>query len=111
MVKENSIIPVGAVNNVPNYDYEKDVTLKVFNLLENKEAYSEVVNGNTDVVLKAKVLKVNNTITFDVEAKDNYSILINGEFNIEKVEGAEFKVDKDGIRLTPNANKIIIALK
>ena len=111
MVKENSIIPVGAVDNVPNYDYGKDVTLKVFNLLENKEAYLEVVNGNTDVVLKAKALKVNNTITFYVEAKDNYSILINGEFNIEKVEGAEFKVDKDGIRLTPNANKIIIALK
>ena len=111
MVKENSIIPVGAVDTVPNYDFGKDVTLNVFNLVENKEAFVEVVNENSDVVLKAKALKVNNTITFDVEANDNYSILINGEFNIEKVEGAEAKVDKAGIRLTPNANKIIIALK
>ena len=111
MIKENSIIPVGAVDNVPNYDYGKDVTLNVFNLVENKEAYVEIISENRDVVLKAKALKVNNIITFDVEAKDNYSILINGEFNIENVEGAEAKADEAGIRLTPNANKIIIALK
>lgn len=111
MVKENSIIPVGAVDTVPNYDFGKDVTLKVFNLVENKEAYVEVVNENASVVLRAKALKVNNTITFDVEAKESYSILINGEFNIGNVEGAEAKVDKDGIRLTPNANRIIVALK
>ena len=108
MVKENSIIPVGAVDNVPNYDYGKDVTLKVFNLVDNKEAYVEVLNENAEVVLKAKALKENNTITFDVESKDNYSILLNGIFKIEKVDGAEAKLEEAGIRLTPNTNKIIV---
>ena len=108
MVKENSIIPVGAVDNVPNYDYGKDVTLKVFNLVDNKEASVEVLNENAEVVLKAKALKENNTITFDVESKDNYSILLNGIFKIEKVDGAEAKLEEAGIRLTPNTNKIIV---
>ncbi|MBS5884469.1 MAG: alpha-xylosidase [Clostridium sp.] len=113
MVKENSIVAVGANNKVPNYDYGKDVTLEVFNLEDNKEAYTEVLNQNAEVVLKAKALKNNKVVTFDVEANDNYSILLNGIFHVEKVDGADITIENRGVRLTPSNkdSKITCTLK
>jgi len=110
MVKENSIIPVGAVNNRADYDFGKDVTLKVFNLVDNKETSVEVVNGKTEVVLTAKAIKTNNTITIDVEAKDSYSLVLVGINEVKNAEGATGTLEEEGIRLTPNANKIIVTL-
>ena len=110
MVKENSIIPVGAVNNRADYDFGKDVTLKIFNLVDNKEALAEVVNGKTEVVLSAKAIKTNNTITINVEAKDSYSLVLVGIKEVKNVEGATVTLEEKGIRLTPNTNTIIVTL-
>ena len=38
MVKENSIVAVGANNTVPDYDFGKDVSLEVFELVDGKVA-------------------------------------------------------------------------
>ena len=111
LVKENSIIPVGANNNIPNYDYGKDVTLQVFNLLDGKESNVKIINEKCEVVLEGKALKTNNTVKFDINAKDNYSILLNGIFEIEKVEGADFIKEEKGIRLIPKTHSIMCLLK
>ena len=111
LVKENSIIPVGANDNIPNYDYGKDVTLQVFNLLEGKESNVKIINEKCEVILEGKALKTNNTINFDINAKDNYSILLNGIFDIEKVEGADFIKEEKGIKLIPKAHSIMCLLK
>ena len=111
LVKENSIIPVGVNDNIPNYDYGKDVTLQVFNLLEGKESNVKIINEKCEVILEGKALKTNNTINFDINTKDNYSILLNGIFEIEKVEGADFIKEEKGIKLIPKTHSIMCLLK
>lgn len=111
LVKENSIIPVGANNNIPNYDYGKEVTLQVFNLLDGKESNVKVINEKCESVLEGKALKTNNTIKFEINAKDSYSIILTGIFDIEKVEGAEFIKEDKGVRLVPKSHLIVCLLK
>lgn len=104
MVKENSIVPVGANNQIPDYDFGKDVTLEVFELLNGKEASAQVLNKDSEVVLTATALRTENTIEFNVEANYAYSIVLRGINEISNVEGASFELSDKGIKLIPNGN-------
>ena len=104
MIKENSIVAVGANNQVPDYDFGKDVTLEVFELLNGKESSTKVLSKDSEVVLTATALRTENTIEFNVDAKDSYSIVLRGINEISNVEGASFELSDKGIKLIPNVN-------
>ena len=107
MVKENSIIAVGANNTVPDYDFGKDVSLEVFELVDGKVANVEVLNKERELVLNATALRNENTIEFNVEAKDSYSIILRGITEVSNVEGASVELTEKGIKLIPTANRIL----
>ena len=107
MIKENSIVAVGANNTVPDYDFGKDVSLEVFELVDGKIANVEVLNKEREVVLSATALRSENTIEFNIEAKDSYSIILRGITEVSKVEGARFELTEKGVKLIPTANRIL----
>ena len=107
MIKENSIVAVGANNTVPDYDFGKDVSLEVFELVDGKIANVEVLNKEREVVLSATALRSENTIEFNIEAKDSYSIILRGITEVSNVEGASFELTEKGVKLTPTANRIL----
>jgi len=67
LVKENSIIPVGAVDKTPEYDYAQDVTLKVYELTEKVAAKADIYNTKAELELSVSALKDGNTITIQVK--------------------------------------------
>jgi alpha-D-xyloside xylohydrolase len=113
LARENSIIAVGEVDNKPEYDYANNVTLKVFELIDGKEASTSVYNMKVEKELTATALKTGKEIKFTVDAVKPYKVFLNGVFDVANVSGAEVTVCEKGITLVPEigVKEIVVILK
>lgn len=66
MIRENTVIVTGDNESV-NYDYTKNLTFEIFELIDGEKSNFKVCSNNGDEVIKGYALKQNNTITFDIE--------------------------------------------
>lgn len=66
-VRENTLLAMGAVDNRPDYDYAKGLTLRLYQLCDGAEAVCKVtaVDGSIVNVITAK--RSGNTVTFQME--------------------------------------------
>lgn len=74
MVRENTILPVGAIDNDCEYDYEDNLTLEVYNLVENKEATRTVYSKDRKEAVKVSMLKQGDQIKVSLEATKSLAI-------------------------------------
>lgn len=112
MVRPNSIIAVGSENRKPDYDFADGALLKVYELEEGKSASTEVINMKGQCELKVSAVLKGNVITIEAEGSGKpWSLLLNGVFNVEDVEGASFVVEENGTKLIPAAERITCKLK
>lgn len=105
LVKENSIIAVGAVDSKPEYDYAKDVTLKVYQLTEGTEAKTNVYNMSAELKLSAGVVKDGNKITISVQNFEEgtpYKVYLHDVKNVDSVSGAAIEVNETGTFIIPS---------
>lgn len=106
LVKENSIIPVGAVDKTPKYDYAQDVTLKVYELTEKVAAKADIYNTKAELELSVSALKDGNTITIQVkhfkEGKP-YKVYLHNVKNIASVTGGIKKEEEQGTVIIPSS--------
>jgi len=75
MVKENSILAIGACDNKPDYDYFDGVTFKLFAI--TKDAYTEciVTDAVGKTVMKATLERKGNRVVFKVEGgNENWTV-------------------------------------
>ena len=56
LMVENTILPIGAVDNDCDYDYEDNLTLEVYNLVENKEATRTIYTKDRKEAVKVSCL-------------------------------------------------------
>lgn len=106
LVRENSIIAVGAVDNRPDYDYEKNVTLKVYELLDGVAATTKVYGKDSKQKMCISILKTNQEITIEVENKVNgnpYKIYLHGVAKIAEITGAKYEETSEGTVLLPES--------
>ncbi|HKM03103.1 MAG TPA: alpha-xylosidase [Lachnospiraceae bacterium] len=92
MVKENSIIAIGSHDDKPDYDYSEDVELRIYSLLDNKEASTKVYSVDNQLDLTASAIKVENEITITTSSTKSYSIrLVN--VIVTRATGATIIID------------------
>lgn len=110
MVKENSIVAIGAHNDKPDYDYSDDVELRVYELQDGKAASVSVYAMNTKKELQATILKENNSIKIHVTTDKSYRIrLVN--INAVSAEGADLSLEgKDSILSAAKSSDVIVTL-
>ena len=109
MVKENSIVPMGARDDRPDYDYAEGVELRIYELQEGAEAVKTVYGMTNQAELTVKAAKAAGTITIEVEASKAYTIRL---MNVmaASVEGAEMVIEGNDTVLKPNAGKMVVSL-
>lgn len=101
MVKPNSLLPVGNVEDHADYDYADGVTLHLFNLENGKEAKAKVRNTKGELELAVVLKRMDNIIRVHVEvAKKPWGILLR---NIDKI-AAQSKLQTE---TTPEGIKIV----
>lgn len=99
MVKENSIIAIGSHEDKPDYDYADGVELRVYSLIDGKEASTKVYSMENQLDLSASAKKDGNTITITVNATKAYSIrLVN--IKAKNAIGATISTDGNDTLLT-----------
>lgn len=99
MVKEGSVIALGAHDDKPDYDYGDGVELRVYALKDGISAETVVYGMDQSAEIKACVLKSGDKITVDVESKRPCKVrLVN--VKAQSCTGAAYSVDGSDTVLT-----------
>ena len=112
-VKPNSILPIGANETKPEYDYVEDITFQLYELEEGKEVSATVNNVQGEVAATISVIK--NGETIEVKADTNnkpYHIQLIGVDSIQSTSNGEWNTDSKGVKVTPeqSTTKFTISL-
>lgn len=108
-VRENTILPIGNVNNTPVYDYEKGVTLNVFSLTDRAEC--TVYNTEGEQVFTVTGSRNGEELSFTFNClPENSSILLRNITSVSNANGATIKQSDKGIILTPTNTQITVQL-
>ena len=109
MVKENSIIPLGACEEKPDYDYADGVELRIYELQEGARASKTVYGMDGEAELTIKAVRTTDTITICVDAQKPYSIRL---MNLQAtdVDGAEAVVDGQDTVLKNCKGQMVVKL-
>ncbi|MFN2228549.1 MAG: alpha-xylosidase, partial [Anaerolineae bacterium] len=103
LARPGSIVPLGAVDDRPDYDYAKDIIFHVFQLQEGTATVRvPTMNGDTALTLEAgrQGDEIQLQATGDTRA---WSVLLRGIDAVASVEGGTAQPDPLGTRLMPAA--------
>jgi alpha-D-xyloside xylohydrolase len=102
MVRPNSIIPVGANEQRPDYDYADGVTLHVFELEDGVTASARVLTVKGDVALTVEASRAGKQVRVQVQgARRPWSVLLRGRDEVQSVEGGVAQPHTLGTLLIP----------
>jgi alpha-D-xyloside xylohydrolase len=113
MVRPNTVLSVGAVEDRPDYDYADGVTYHVFALEEDAVAMAQVpaLDGQIETIVEAR--RSGTQIEFSVQgATKPWSVLLRGIRNVASVAGGTARAEALGTRLVPaeGARRLVVHL-
>ena len=108
MVRENSIIAVGAKDDDTEYDYADGVILKAYELVNNAPASTVVYDQKSQLQVKAEITKKDNVININVESSKAYSVVLVNVTNLASVENGKMEVKGNDTVITPNGSGEVI---
>jgi len=112
MVKEGSLIAVGAMDDGPVYDYADGVILKAYELIDQVPASTVVYDMDSKLSVNAEVLKKDNQIRINVETSKPYTVVLVNVNNIASIENGIMEVKGNDTYITASGNgEIICTLK
>ncbi len=106
LVRPNSIIPLGANDSRPDYDYADGVTLHVFELQDGATATVNVPTVQGDAAMTVEIGRVSTKIRIKAQgAARPWRVLLHNVQAVRSVEGGIVQSDEQGILLLPTDNK------
>ena len=108
MVKENSLVAIGAKDDDPEYDYADGVILKAYELVNNAPATTVVYDQKSELQVKAEITKKDNQISINVETSKAYSVVLVNITNVVSVENGKTKVKGNDTVITPDGSGEVI---
>ncbi|SEO67632.1 alpha-xylosidase [Paenibacillus sp. OV219] len=112
-VRENSLIPVGAEDSRPDYDYAVGVTLQLFALQDGAEATAVVPTVTGETAFTARATRSGSTITVDTQGQaEGWQVLLRGVNSVASVQGGAADIGAEGVRIIPasGAAQVVIEL-
>ena len=102
MVKENSIVVLGACDEKPDYDYGKNAEIRIYALKDGCKASSVVYGMDQKEEISVTAIRKEKTIQIKVTSDQNYTIRL---VNVSAVGSGTVKDGKDTvITLSGNAD-------
>jgi len=110
MVKENTILAVGAIDTCADYDYADHVRLKVYELKDGLKTETVVYGTDQSRNLEACIVKEGEDVIIEVKAVKPYDIcLVN--LKVKSAEGAEMITSGNDTVLIPEGSREKICCK
>lgn len=105
MVKPNSLIAVGAVNDVIEYDYADGVTLHLFELADHASAEAKVLSTKAEEELAVTVRRTGSQIEVTASGTGKaWSLVLRDIHEVSEVKGAAVSKGDQGLVITPEKN-------
>jgi alpha-D-xyloside xylohydrolase len=107
LARPNAIIPTGANDQRPYYDYTRGVTFHVFELADGARLTSCVpaLDGSTAMTLTIQRTRQEISIETD-QSPDGWSVLLHGVGELSSAQGCTYINEEGGVRLIPNENSV-----
>ena len=102
-VRENTLLARGAINNKPDYEYNKGTKFELFELQDGAESVSQVTDLQGNIVYTLKAARCGNTIAFVGEGvAEDISVLIH---NVDVATATDATVEKTdlGVLVKPQS--------
>lgn len=111
LARPDTIIPLGKVDDRPDYDYADGVTLQVFELAEGRHAPVAIrsLTGAVDVTFEVARTGKDVTIVRQGSAKV-WQVLLGGVTMVAAVEGGTRESTPQGVLVKPSAGSVKITL-
>jgi alpha-D-xyloside xylohydrolase len=102
MARPNTIIPVGANEQRPDYDYADGVTFHVFELQDGATATRHVPTTKGDVAMTVRASRLGQRVHFNTRGESkSWSVLLRGISSVKSVRGGTAQADTLGTLLVP----------
>lgn len=112
MVKENSLLAIGARDDDAVYDYADGVILKAYELMDGTPSTTKVYDEKANLAVKAEIIKKDNTIRIRVESDKPYTVVLVNRNDIILAENATYEVQGNDTIIRPvKTGEIICTLK
>lgn len=105
LVRPNTLLPVGAVDTRPDYDFAQGVKFRLYALEDGKTATATVPGLSGDPTLTLSVRREGNRILAEATGRTdkNWQLLLVGEQNSATVQGGSVETAETGLRILPTA--------
>ena len=112
LARPNTIIPAGANEQKPDYDFADGVTFHLFELEDGATASARVptLKGDTAMTLDARRARQQVHIRAQGTSA-SWSVLLRGIETVRKVEGGTAQPDTLGTRVIPAAGVMALAIE
>ncbi len=109
MVKENSIVALGSRDDRPDYAYEENAEIRVYELIEGKAAEKDVYGMDNQVKMSVSAVKENGCITISTQGvKPGMVRLVN--VCAKQAEGCDMVMEGNDTILTNVSEKAVVTL-
>lgn len=112
LARPNTIIPIGANEQRPDYDYTQDITFHIFELADGVVLTYQVPALDGAAAMRMTVRRLGSEIeiatdppgvsTGETPEPSSWSVILRGQVSIESAEGCKVDMLDAGARLTPN---------
>ncbi|MGN0652978.1 MAG: hypothetical protein ACI4KN_08250 [Gemmiger sp.] len=97
-VRQNTLLPIGACDNTPVYDYGSSLTLRVYSLTDRAER--TVFDTHGQKIFTAAAVRKGNTVTVTLDTlPKNLTLLLVNVTKVTDVSGAKAELSPEGILL------------
>jgi len=111
MVRSNTVLPVGANERKPDYDFAEGVTFQIFQLQDGATATAAVPTVKGDLALSLTASRTSEQIRIQVEgASSAWSVLLRGIDAVQEVQGGTAQSEALGTRVTPKPGVMTLAI-
>jgi alpha-D-xyloside xylohydrolase len=105
LVRPNTILPVGANSERPDYNYAEDITFHVFELADGAAQSLRVPDLHGETALRLDAQRSANTLSFQTMGQNQaWKILLRGVKKITSVVGGSAQTGPHGTLICPDAD-------
>lgn len=111
LARENSIIVFGNTDNRTEYDYDKNPSFNIFELVENKKARTSIYDMNGVKRALISAVKSEGKISIEVRGiEGEYNVILRNVKKIDYTTCGEYSYEKYGVKIKSSSNKFTVKL-
>ena len=102
MVREGSIIAIGACDDDAVYDYADKVIIKAYELQDGISSTAVVYNEYGEIEVNTEIIRNDKVISINVDSLKEYSVILINVTNVSSITNATLEIIDNNTIITPS---------